>query len=182
MKTGLADPNVLDEASRTALDIGADTLLANWLRDTCTVPTAGTLDPDSELARALPAKHRHRYDRAFCRDVLGALHVVLDRLADRTNDAPVCSNTAQELAFRALIDTAATFLDDDVDDTALYVFYEQRVFDTDIELLFDPQLDGIEHPQLHQTRSAPTNLAFDRWFVPFSGGWPSPSPDGPADA
>lgn len=83
----------------------------------------------------------------------------------------MCSTTAQELAFRALIDQAVVWLDG-ADEEPLWSFYERRVFDTDIEMLFDAGLDGLEDPQMHSHTSPPTNLEFDRWFIPFGGAWP----------
>lgn len=133
MTHGYADPDGLDEASRRALEIGAD--------------------------------------------VLGALHVVLHRLASRTSDSPTCTSTAQELAFRALVNTAGLFLDEDADVDDLRDFYEDHVEDTDVELLFDQALDGLEEPS-HPRTTPPVNLEFDRWFDPFGGAWPAAT--GPA--
>ena len=177
MDIGLADPAELDVASRRALEVAADTLRSDWLSDVCATSHTGVLDADSAMAQHLPAKHALRYTRAFAADFLGALHVVLDRLADRSNDAPVCSTTAQELAFRALVNEATGWLDG-ADDEPLWAFYERRVYDTDIEMLFEARLDGFEDPGLHPHTSPPVNLEFDRWFVPFRGAWPPvPVPD-----
>ena len=71
---------------------------------------------------------------------------MLERLADRSNEAPVCGTTAQELAFRALIDEAVGWLGG-ADEEPLRSFYERRVFDTDIDLLFHAGLDGLEDPK-----------------------------------
>lgn len=64
------------------------------------------------------------------------------------------------------------------DEEPLRSFYERRVFDTDIDLLFHAGLDGLEDPELHAHTSPPVNLEFDRWFMPFRGCWPpAPVPD-----
>ena len=174
MDVGLADPAELDVDSRRALEVAADTLRSDWLTDVCATSHTGVLDVDSDMAQHLPSKHALRYTRAFAADFLGALHVVLDRLTDRSHAGPVCSTTVQELAFRALIDEATSWLDGR-DAEPLWAFYERRVFDTDIEMLFDARLDGFEDPGLHTHASPPVNLEFDRWFVPFRGAWP-PAP------
>lgn len=128
------------------------------------------------MAECLPGKHRLRYTRRFAFGFLGALHIVLDRLADRHHRGPVCTTTAQELAFRGLIETAGTLLEDANDD-GLREFYDARVEDTDIEWLFDPAMDGAEESTL-LAMTAPANLEFDRWFEPFGGSWP-PAPVSP---
>lgn len=170
---GYADPAELDEQCRVALGIAADTLRVDFARDACRMRHGDVLDPDSTMAEHLPAKHRLRYTREFAFDFLGALYVVLDRLADRGNEAAICTTTAQELAFRALIETAAMYCDGD--DGPLRDFYEDRVEDLDIELLFDPAFDGVEDPEANLLGTPPTNLGIDDWFVPFRGAWPAPA-------
>lgn len=175
MGIGLADPSVIDRRSRDALEQAADLLRDEWFDEACRTPAGGVIAHAGWMAQTLPTKHRPRYTRGFARDYLGALYVVLDRLADRSNEAPICGCTAQELAFRALIDTAADLLDGA--DESLRSFYEARVFDTDIDLLFDAQLDGIEDPALHVGTVPPDNLEFSRWFIPFRRAWPSVGDD-----
>ena len=173
MAHGYADPEQLDDASRRALEIAADVLTEEWSRVACRLRTDDVLDPHDAMGQHLPAKRQLRYTRPFAFDMLGALHVVLHRLASRADDAPTCTSTAQELAFRALVETAAIFLDEGADDQALRDFYEDHVEDTDIDLLFDPAFDGLEDPAEHPTTTPPVNLAFDRWFEPFGGAWPA---------
>lgn len=177
MGIGLANPDELDEDSRGALEVAADTLRFTWLQDVCATSHTGVLDPDSDMAQHLPPKHGLRYTRTFAANFLGALYVVLDRLADRSNEVSVYGTTAQELAFRALIDEAVDWLDGG-DQEPLWDFYHRRVHDTDIEMLFEASLDGLEDPELHTYTSPPVNLEFDHWFAPFGGAWPpAPVPD-----
>lgn len=77
---------------------------------------------------------RHRYDGRFAIRFLGELLIVLDRLSDPRARGPVCTLTAQELAFRALIEAAVGSLDEDTSQP-LIDFYDQNVEDTDVELL-----------------------------------------------
>lgn len=171
MLVGYADPEELDEASRRALEIAAETLVHDFAGDACRLRRGDVLDPGTAMAERLPAKHRLRYTREFAFDFLGALYVVLHRLAARRNEAPICTNTAQELAFRGLIEAAVGFLDG-ADDTPLWDFHEMRVEDLDIEVLFDARLDGLEDPATHPDTTPPVNLEFDQWFEPFGGAWP----------
>lgn len=117
-----ADPDELDETSRRALEAAADVLAEEWSREACRLRNDDVLDPDGPMGQHLPAKHRLRYTRHVPVGMLGALHVVLHRLASRTTTSPTCTCTAQELAFRALVDTAALSLDEDADDAGLRDF------------------------------------------------------------
>lgn len=176
--TGYADPDELDEPNRRALEMAAGLMCETFAHEACQTRPSDVLDPDSTMAECLPRKHRLRYSRRFAFDFLGALYVVLDRLADRHHSGPVCNTTAQELAFRGLIETAGTLLEG-TDDSGLREFYDLRVEDTDIEWLFDPAMDGAEDSTLLRNMTDPANLAFDRWFEPFGGSWP-PAPEAEA--
>lgn len=176
MQFGYADPAELDEASRQALEAAAETLRFEYAREACRLGPDEVLDADGWMATALPPKHRLRYTREFAFEFLGALHVVLHRLAARHNAESTGTSTAQELAFRALIDAAVSFLDDGADDEPLWEFHELHTEDADIEILFEGHLDGLEEPGMLQDISAVVNLEFGRWFEPFGGAWPPASP------
>lgn len=178
MRFGYADPAGLDEASRRALEAAAETLRFQYAREACRLGPDDVLDADGWMATALPPKHRLRYTREFAFEYLGALHVVFHRLAARHNAQPICTSTAQELAFRALIDTAVSFLEDGTDDEALWDFHEVHTEDADIEILFEGHLDGLEETGALAHVSPVVNLEFDRWFEPFGGAWPPAGPGG----
>lgn len=175
---GLVDPSLLDDAYRSALGTAADVLIDSWSMDVRGTPPSRPIDPAGGLASDLPDKHRHRYDGRFAVRFLGELLIVVDRLSDPRARGPICTSTAQELAFRALVETAIGCLDEGADSQPLLDFYDQSVEDTDIELLFDPALDGLEDPEAHVGTSPPVNLEFDRWFDRFGGQWPDPDVDG----
>lgn len=169
---GLTDPRLLPAPQRSALAAAAEMMIDTWPRELCAATHREPIDPDGMMAATLPSKHAHRYDRDFAVRYLGALFVVIDRLGDPDLRGQLCGSTAEELAFMALIDAAVELLGEDEDDEPLWSFRARMVEDTDVELLFDPALDGIEAPELHVATSPPVNLEFDRWFDRFRGSWP----------
>lgn len=79
---GLADPAVLDDEYRAALEVATDVLVDRWLVDVRQTPPSRPIDPGGGMAGGLPAKHLHRYDGRFAVSLLWQLFIVLDRLAD----------------------------------------------------------------------------------------------------
>ena len=101
------------------------------------------------LAGCLPPQFLRHYDGYFLRRFLICAARVADRLAD-WEDGLIPACTAECLALRAIVERAQAVLqmraeeqgDEAADD---FEDFEEAAFpDMDVELLFDPSMDGIE--------------------------------------
>jgi len=144
----------LERVDQDALDVAIDLL--------------GDLsDPeDGLLFSRLPERFEHRYDPAFLR----AFYKVFEAVAMmvRSGQPIIMHSTAEELAFRAIVEEAIGYAQDEPSNSGerLDTFRADIVEDTDVDMLYNPVLDGVEtSPQFeHLDLGA---LRFENWFTPF---------------
>lgn len=122
-----------------------------------------------EIGYWLPERYAKYYDHGFGRKWVATVLSVSQRLAEprRIRMATV----AEELALNALIGEAKVHMemsDQPVDEDAWEEFFETVFEDTDFEVLFSRQLDGLEDDKQLATQMAMANLSFDSWFIPFN--------------
>jgi hypothetical protein len=169
----LGNPHLLDRKHRELIAEAANMLSIEWLDDFCQARRSADdhISQDASMREALPPKHWGRYTSFFAARLIQSLHVVTHVLGDPEAREPYFSNTAEELAFAALI-ARAEMLDEDAD---FGMFHELMTEDVDIELLWDMSLDGVEGASPPDIRR-PVNLEFNRWFLPFrpEGTWTNP--------
>lgn len=134
----------------------------------------------------LPVRYRHMYTPLFATKFVVCLIVATHKMADpeRIGEG-MFSCVAEELAAHLVIEEAEALLkadreergegDTEVDFGALY---ELMFEDTDFEWLYDPEMDGIERDAVAMAELGIGNLAFERWFSPFSRRHSHPYVDG----
>jgi hypothetical protein len=119
----------------------------------------------------LPPRYRHRYDEQFLRKFIVATIVVTERLTRPAWES--ATTVAEELALRLVADEAERQLDGAGLQARVYphwrsVYEELSLEDLDHELLYNPQLDGIEDDPGFASATQTTPLNFEAWFCPFN--------------
>ncbi|MFC5835882.1 hypothetical protein [Nonomuraea insulae] len=127
-------------------------------------------DPGLMALHSLPPQYALRYDAGFARKFAIAVVSITARLTDDTWRHPAC--VAEQLALRLLIEEAKAVLElyelmDEDEAESVYERFTCSAFgDVDHEMLYDPELDGIDElPEAGFLRIAP--LGFASWFAPF---------------
>lgn len=160
---------ILSRAQREALLDAATMLIDELFEDFVHIKAGGTVQ-DTMVLSDLPPQFRHRYDELFTKSFIVCVARVADRLARwRGGTIPTC--TAECLALKAIIERAKALLETkgktkkrDMD----FSLFEDVAFpDLDIELLFDPSLDGIEDTEV--ARIMGMALKPSEWFEPTYG-------------
>jgi hypothetical protein len=123
----------------------------------------------SELAGWLPPASLLKWTVGTVRMFIASLASVGLKMRLRGFHAP--GSTAEELALYAMTRQALTILELEganvaASDAHFREWSDHAFEDTDHELLFDLQFDGIEDSPVAATARF-ANLRFDQWFVPF---------------
>lgn len=119
---------------------------------------------DTGMADHLPSTYCLRYDLLFAKRFLACVYTVAWKL--QSSDPQVLACVGEELALRALIQSAEVILESKGAEADFGSLCETAFEDEDYVLLFDPQWDGIEDSE-HGRRLGMANLHFDEWFRPF---------------
>ena len=165
MGIGGYSPGTLSPRHEAALDEAIQVLTDEFFEDLVALGN-GAAFAETEMAGYLPPKYLPRYSFLFAKQFLTCLLTVAWKLPSRQDHALSC--IAEELALRALLQAAQMILEAS-GETATYDGLREVAFeDEDCELLFRPDLDGIEDSELGRSLGV-GNLAFGDWFVPFHG-------------
>ena len=165
MGIGGYSPGTLSPGHEAALDDAIQVLTDEFFDDLVALGN-GAAFAETDMAGYLPPKYLPRYSFLFAKQFLTCLLTVAWKLRSRQDHALSC--IAEELALRALLEAAQSILEAS-GETATYDGLREVAFeDEDIELLFRPDLDGIEDSELGRSLGV-GNLAFGDWFVPFHG-------------
>jgi hypothetical protein len=159
---------VLPPSHADALDAAVDVLVDEWFDDVARV-LRGAAFAETSMASYLPPKHLPRYTSLFAKQFLTCLLVVAWKLRSPARHRLAC--VGEELALRALIEAAHGLLELQGEAPDFGAFEDCAFEDFDIDLLFDPAVDGVEAGELAQ-RLALANLSFEDWFKPFREGDP----------
>ena len=136
-----------------------------------TLPRVAQLHADDEFIQRLVEAARDLRNRvatatfpdrrlATCTAQEFIIHIALDRLED---DLAEMRNVIHFHGFHKMF--PKTRYDDDVD-----LYRDALLDDCDVELLFDPALDGVESDQLIALQLNPVHLHPIEWFLPFAPG------------
>ena len=121
---------------------------------------------ESLIEEGLPPKHRLRYTQLFLARFLASLLTVGYKLAQAEPPAPLLSCTAEELGCAMIVSLAEVHLGENGIKADFEMFEEEVYQDSDFQLLYRPEVDGIEDsPEF--SRLGIGNLRFDEWFEPF---------------
>jgi hypothetical protein len=152
-----------------------DAVLKRALMDACVVTVDeafnslealadGSDFAQTPMAAWLPQKHLLRFDAGFARCFLVCLVAVAGKLADR--DPHVLGSVAEEMALAAILDEAEAILETSGGHADMRAVAQSAFQDADFEILFNPELDGLEEDE-SIAHLALTNLRFKDWFTPF---------------
>lgn len=148
-----------EDALLTAIDL---------LVDECFEDISALLDgadfSSVEMATYLPPKYLPRYTPQFAKQFLACILTVAWKLRAPGVHRLAC--VAEELALAAIIERARDVLEDQGVEPAFGAFEQCAFEDLDYELLFRPELDGIEDTAVGRNL-AMANLHFGDWFSPF---------------
>lgn len=139
--------SILSKMQRDALLSGASVLIDELFRDFISISNGEAIEDHMALADCLPQQFRQHYNALFVKKFITCVIRVADRLAS-WEDGEIPASTAECMALRSIIENAEVWLEiKDGRHTAKdFSIFEDIAFpDFDIELLFDPALDGIEN-------------------------------------
>lgn len=157
------DSNFLTAPQREALHASVVLLIDDALES---LRTDGNLEV-SMVATYLPPRFTHRYTEVTYRALLVAVADVGGQLA-RT-DTPALRCLAEVLALHMIIEHADVWLESQGELIPEWGPYQDVAFeDTDFELLYLPEWDGIEDRSSEVAKAhGMVNLHPDDWFKPF---------------
>ena len=141
---GDAWSDILPFTHRRALKTACDILLDEFMEEYSEIAGGDLPFFESSLGSYLPEKHRLRYTPLFAKRFLTCFLVVAWKLAQRYPLEPLLACTAEELALRALIAQAEGVLELEEVDYYFGPFKDVAFEDLDHELLYAPELDGVE--------------------------------------
>lgn len=163
---------VLSRVQRNALLHGATMLIDELFDDFIHVSEGGAVDDCMALSGCLPLQFRHHYNELFVKSFIVCVVRVAERLAT-WKGGTIPASTAECLALRAIIENAKLLLETEdkvegKDQEMDFSFFEDVAFpDLDIELLFNPALDGIEDSDVAKIMGMV--LKPQDWFKPIYG-------------
>ncbi len=125
----------------------------------------------------LPTRYRHVYTPLFAKQFAVCLVTATDKMADpRRAGGLAFASVAEELAADLVIKSAEELLASErrergipVEDVSFGGLYELAFEDTDIEMLYRPEADGIERDPGAEQDMGVVHLAPERWFAVFPG-------------
>lgn len=159
---------ILSQAQRKALLDGATVLIDELFDDFIHISEGGAVKETMVLS-ALPPQFRHHYKELFVKSFIVCVIRVADRLAT-WREGTIPASTAECLALKLIIEKAEMLLEmksevEGMDSEMDFSLFEDVAFpDLDIELLFDPALDGIEDTDV--ARALGMVLKPQDWFKP----------------
>ncbi len=160
---------------REALVGAASLLVDEFFEDAAAVEVGEMSFSESRIGILLPRKYALRYNWLFGKRFFACLMTVIWKLAQTKPVYPILDCTAEELALKILIKEAKSVLEMS-GDSADFSMFEDVVFqDLDFEMLYRPELDGIEDGGIGKYLGS-DNLQFARWFVPFDNAATVPHP------
>ena len=129
-----------------------------------------------KFLQGLPGRYRHRYTPLFAKKFVVCLITATEKMTDPERIGQgMFSCVAEELAAHLVIQEAEGLLSLDREERGkrreeIYLgdLYEMMFEDIDFEWLYDPEMDGIERDAVATAELGIGNLAFERWFSPFS--------------
>ena len=158
-----SDEFALEPAASQALARAAAQLIDDFLEDLESL-AAGEHFRDTAMSDCLPRGASLKYDATFARRFAAAAIVLGYKLVQAGFTGP--SSTAEELVLHAVIARARDELGPLGEDDPYADFVEVTFQDTDVLLLFDPAMDGVEKSDV-AARMGFANLKFEEWFEPF---------------
>jgi len=126
----------------------------------------------------LPKTYAASYDIGFVRQFYWTVVTVIFKVGSAWS--PLAS-VAEELAMNALLGFAGTLRDlrrdagEDVSEVEFDDLWDLAFWDLDFELLFAPEMDGIQHSEVGQQMRM-VNLDRSQWFTQFDGAQVAPHP------
>ncbi len=165
------NPESLSPSEWKLLQRGMDIYLDLLLDDLCSVLSGEALKDTMVLGDVLPSQFTSWYTPLFLKQfVVCGIHLVAK--IDNWEGDPLAACTAEELAFRGLIEWVPTLSEPDItSDTIEHLqdFREEVMPDFDVDMLFNLALDGIEDDEVIGTRLGLDSLRPENWFQPFTG-------------
>lgn len=147
-----------------ALNAASDILIDEFSEDIGRLVDDGDGDFETTwMSNYLPPQFHQTYTALFAKKVLVCVVVVAWKLEQPMSFPLAC--VGEQLALRALIERAEVELEMEGREADFTDFWEMAYPDTDILMLFDPAMDGIEDSDIGDylgTRS----LAPKDWFDP----------------
>ncbi|MCL6613814.1 MAG: hypothetical protein K6U03_04215 [Firmicutes bacterium] len=148
------------------LDSACDILIDTFHEDLDILMDGKDWD-ETWMSQFLPKKFRIQYDLCFAKRFLDTLLVVIWKLND--DDCWTLNSVAEEMAMAAIIKQAESLAEQkDIGFDSNYL-YDGLFEDVDFELLFEPEMDGIEDDKVINRIMRYANLCFEDWFKPFRG-------------
>ncbi len=164
---GDAWSDTLPLTHRSALQAACDILIDEFLEEYPEIAESELPFAESSLGSYLPTKHRLRYTPLFAKRFFASILVVAWKLAQEDPLKPLLACTAEELALRALIARAESVLELEELDHDFEPFTDTVFEDLDHELLYAPELDGVETGKSAKALGY-AFLEFDSWFRSFA--------------
>jgi len=122
--------------------------------------------PASLIGEGLPSKYRNRYTDLFLQRFFVSFLTVGYKLAQPEPLVPLLSCTAEELASSIVIGLSEVNLDEHGIKSDFGPFQEELYQDSDFNLLYQPEVDGIEDSAEFSFMGIGL-LRFEDWFIPF---------------
>jgi hypothetical protein len=164
-------PESLSAAEWRLLHYGMDSYLDLLLADLSTILSGGTLKDTLVLRDVLPAQFVSWYTPIFLKQFV-VCGINLTAKIDNWQDGLIAACTAEELAFRGLIEWVPTLCEPNITSATvehLQDFREETMQDFDVDMLFNFALDGIEGDEVMGNRLGLDALRPENWFQPFAG-------------
>jgi len=125
------------------------------------------LESEEHIFRELlPRQYFYHYTPLFLKRFYATLLTVGYKLALPEQSDTLLACTAEEFALHILIEKASSILEMDEIEADFGYFEDVAYQDLDFELLYDPDIDGIEDSETAFELGF-GNLHFSEWFKPF---------------
>lgn len=113
-----------------------------------------------------PEQFKHHYDVNFVKQILDTAMAVYYKLTDKEFQWTL-NSVAEELVLNGAVNKAIGNAEIEGIELDECDFYDNLFFDLDFEMLFNPELDGIEDDVALTTNLGISNLSFKDWFKPY---------------